>query len=55
MALRIHVDFRDRLALPRVERNPDGALRLTLTREPEQFVVLRHNLARLGWRTFGFA
>ncbi len=40
MALRIHVDFQDRLALPRVERAPDGTLRLTLTREPEQ-VVLR--------------
>jgi hypothetical protein len=39
MALRIHVDFQDRLAVPRVERTPDGALRLTLTREPEQVVL----------------
>ncbi len=39
MPLRIHVDFQDRLALPRVERAPDGALSLTLTREPEQVVL----------------
>ena len=39
MRLRIDVDFRDRLTLPRVERSMDGALHLTLTRGPEQLAV----------------
>ncbi len=39
MTLRINVDFRDPLALPRVERAPDGAPLLTLTRGPEQVAL----------------
>jgi hypothetical protein len=39
MTLRIDVDLRDRLAVPRVERSADGALRLTLSRGAE-YVVL---------------
>jgi hypothetical protein len=37
--VRIDVDFRDRLATPRVERSADGAFHLTLRRDPEHLVV----------------
>jgi hypothetical protein len=40
MTLRIDVDLRDRLAVPRVERSAHGALQLTLNRGAEQ-VALR--------------
>jgi hypothetical protein len=39
MPLRIEVDLRDRLALPRVERSADGALRLTLTQGTEHVAL----------------
>jgi hypothetical protein len=39
MRLRIAVDWRDRLAIPRVERGPGGAFCLTLTQGPEQVAL----------------
>ncbi len=39
MPLRAQVDFQDRLVLVRVDRAPDGALRLRLTRAPAQVVL----------------
>jgi hypothetical protein len=39
MTLRIDVDLRDRLAVPRVERSADGALRLTLSRGAEHVAL----------------
>jgi hypothetical protein len=39
MTRRIDVNFRGGLAVPRVERSADGALRLTLSRGPEHLVI----------------
>ena len=39
MPLRVHVDFHDHLAVPRLERAPNGALLLTVTQGAEQAVL----------------
>jgi hypothetical protein len=39
MAMRIDIDLRDRLTVPRVERSADGALRLTLSRGAEHVAL----------------